>query len=138
MKKRTLPPHPNLPDWKPFVYTPEQKTETPKTTKTVPKILSPRMARKITAAYRCAACWSPLEVFLHVSGEYAGLYSVECEYCGSDVPGFVTRTYIAYRILENEEEYRQARLAMQNAFPFLFPEGISTKSFNQAMHELGY
>lgn len=88
----------------------------------VPKVISPRMARKITAAYHCAACWSALKIYWNIVGENAGQYTIECEYCGGDVPGFVTRQYITWRIHENEEEYRQAQIAMHNAYPNLFPE----------------
>lgn len=136
MIKRLLPPHPNLPNWKPFVYTPEkaEAVQEEKSTRVL-KVLSPRMARKISAAYCCAACWSELTTYWHISGEYAGNYTIECAYCGDNVPGFVTRTYISYRIRENEEEYRQAKMAMENAHPFLFPKNnnkrIDTLKENQ-------
>jgi len=84
-------------------------------------IISPRLARKINAAYRCAGCWSDLIVTYHMDGEFAGQYTLECLYCGTDVPGFVTRTYIDYRIRENEEEYRQVKIALQDKYPGLFP-----------------
>jgi hypothetical protein len=84
-------------------------------------IISSRMARKIGAAYCCAACWSPLIIYYHVEGEYKDLYTLECEYCGTDVPGFVTRRYVERKKLDNFDEYKEAQLAMQIAYPHLFP-----------------
>lgn len=109
----------------------EDKAITPEE-RTVPKIISPRLARKISAAYRCAACWSPLIILLHIEGEHKGLFTVECSYCGGAVSGFVTRSYIAHRIAENEADYAEAKLAMQAAYPYLFegaplPKELSTK-----------
>ena len=106
-------------------------------------IISPRMARKIGAAYRCAGCWSDLIVYWHVEGEFKGQYTLECSFCGTDVPGFVTRAYIDYRIRENEEEYRQAKIALQAAYPFLFPKELPTpqrekRSVALLLSELGF
>ena len=102
-------------------------------------IISTRLARKISAAYRCAGCWSDLIVTYHISGEFASQYTLECSYCGTDVPGFVTRAYIDYRIRENEEEYRQVKIALHDKYPDLFPSTpklIYSPSFNEKMLEI--
>lgn len=113
---------------------------------TVPKVISPYLARKISAAYVCAACWEPLEIFWHIEGEFKGQYTIECEFCGGNVPGFVTRTYVHYRIIENNNEYDQAKIALAAVVPFWFtqdeakidPIPATPKNRETNLKELGF
>jgi hypothetical protein len=93
-------------------------------------IISPRMAHKIGAAYVCAVCWSPLQSIYHPDGEYAGQYTLECDFCGMDTPGFVTRKYAERRTIENFDEYEEAKAAMQITYPGLFPAPLPMVTYS--------
>lgn len=72
----------------------------------------------IINGYRCGACWDLLSA--HFADDRK--YKVTCVNCGDHVPGLVSVRYVERRQAESHAQYIEARLALKDAWPFLFPK----------------
>lgn len=74
--------------------------------------------QRIISKYRCGACW---DVLLARPADDRK-YQITCVNCGDNVPGFVHVNYVDRRQAESHVQYDEARRALENAWPYLFPD----------------
>ena len=87
----------------------------------------------LISKYRCGACW---DVLVEHFADERGKYKITCVHCGEFIPGLVSLAYVERRQAESYSQYIQARAALKNAWPFLFPN--SHHSIEQNMEALGF
>ncbi len=92
----------------------------------------PFKADEFAQAHVCSACWGLLIKVRPVLTERRWI--LQCETCGENTKGFVTRRYAQQRAEISRAELLEAKMALRSAIPWL----KSNKTEAAILAELGY
>jgi hypothetical protein len=100
----------------------------------LPDFLDPFQADEFSTIHRCSSCWGVLIKRMRRDETSKRHYWLECEICKEKTPGYVSASYVEWRIQKSSLELYEARRALRDAVPWL----KSGKTAQQLIKELGY